>query len=398
MAIFKVFQLILGCYRFHTCKYCRFNFLYQRLHFLLLSTMSSRDHSQAPPTTASSKHTSDPILLPFLSSSFNPASYLNDSLPSLTTPSTSTAPPRTAQQQQTTPPSISELSNQIQSLLSHLTVQNARLSAVLTQLTDDILRTGGRLSYEVDLLRGETRGLVELLLDRLTPDLETFLSEPFALTASDEHGVSGQTNGADNAAVNGTVLNGDTPTPLPAELDVPDYIIELQTLTLLRNRLESVTKTFGTAMEWVMPPSEMTFTSSFISVSAPDPTSESQSQEEKGQEVSKRIKDEIQTLLNSSSDPSEGIMRVRKRIEELQELAMVWNGTMEEKPRQRLIDGLIKTVGDKERSLDVIAATPAVTATPTRTKEETTPAAESGRFGLGGFGLINQLQKIREGR
>lgn len=73
--------------------------------------------------------------------------------------------------------SLSELSSQTQNLLSQLNAQTSRLTAVLTQLTDDILRSGARLAYEVDLLRGEAIGLSEALNEGLQDDIAHFVPE-----------------------------------------------------------------------------------------------------------------------------------------------------------------------------------------------------------------------------
>lgn len=98
------------------------------------------------------------ILEPFLQPGpFDAADYLNATLnPKLNLP---------------------ELSSQTQNLLSQLNAQTSRLTAVLTQLTDDILRSGARLAYEVDLLRGEAIGLSEALNEGLQNDIALFVPE-----------------------------------------------------------------------------------------------------------------------------------------------------------------------------------------------------------------------------
>lgn len=98
------------------------------------------------------------ILEPFLQpGAFDAADYLNSTLnPKL---------------------NLSELSSQTQNLLSQLNAQTSRLTAILTQLTDDILRSGARLAYEVDLLRGEAIGLSEALNEGLQDDIALFVPE-----------------------------------------------------------------------------------------------------------------------------------------------------------------------------------------------------------------------------
>src|SRR6202012_2923462 len=74
-----------------------------------------------------------------------------------------------------------DLSSQTQDLLSQLNAHTTRLSAILTQLTDDILRSGGRLAYQVEVLRGETIGLTETLTDGLKDDITRFVPSGVSL-------------------------------------------------------------------------------------------------------------------------------------------------------------------------------------------------------------------------
>jgi hypothetical protein len=346
-----------------------------------------------------SKHLADSILLPFLTPAFDPAQFLNTTLPSLIPQNQNARNPRSSTIKQSPPPSITELSNQIQTLLSQLNAQTSRLSNTLTQLTDDILRSGGRLAYEVEVLRGETRGLTEILLDGLTKDVANFVPDGLSVSVTATNDSPAAADNIDSTVTNGEV--GRT-NKVSADTELPTSLLELQRLTRIRNRLESVTKVFGQAMEWVIPPSETSFTSSFISVSAPEPGAENFSQEEKGQEVTQKLKEEITGLLESSGDPSEGIILARKRIEELRELVTVWKGTIEEKPRIKLVDTLAKSVNDKEKTLDVISKTEGSggnnTITPSSATSAAATASSHGGFGLGGFGLMTQLQKIRDGR
>src|ERR1044072_5480174 len=90
-------------------------------------------------------HVSDAALAPFLQPDFDPTNYLNDTLPSLSLSSVSSRPLKQGKSA-----SLADLSSQTQDLLSQLNAHTTRLSTVLTQLTDDILRSGGRLAYEVE--------------------------------------------------------------------------------------------------------------------------------------------------------------------------------------------------------------------------------------------------------
>src|SRR5579871_3491772 len=111
----------------------------------------------------------DDSLRPFIQSTFDPADFLNSALPPLHLAIHSTL------SRQTNAVSLADLSSQTQSLLSQLNAQATRLTNVLTQLTDEILRSGGRLAYEVDVLRGETINLSETINDTLIPDIKLFL-------------------------------------------------------------------------------------------------------------------------------------------------------------------------------------------------------------------------------
>ncbi|KAK6844261.1 hypothetical protein PG995_014371 [Apiospora arundinis] len=347
------------------------------------------DRSQIP-------HVSDPFLQSFLSPSFDPASYLNAALPPLQAhvSSVSSSPEGAVP--------LSELSSQAQALLSQLNAQTTRLTNTLTQLTDDILRSGSRLAYEVELLRGETLSLSEALTDGLHDDVAKFVP----------NGLQGQMDAAAarrNAAIAtedptqqrplsavGTPAAPTDTTPKGATMEDPAYISQLQTLALVRSRLDSVIKTFGDAMEFVFPPSELSVTSGFLSVSAPDAGGHDHSTEEKGQQVLKQFKEDIMTLLSTSQDPVAGIEKAAARIEELKELLVVWNGTAEEKGRTKFIDTLAKLVEDRHKELleQSSKREPAAqaAAAPRKSTEENVENKP-----LGGYGLMSQLQKLRGG-
>ncbi|KAH6900129.1 hypothetical protein B0T10DRAFT_469713 [Thelonectria olida] len=338
-----------------------------------------------------STHTSDEFLQDFLDPSFDPAQFLNATLPPLQHRSTAGR----------LGSDVAELSTQAQALITQLNAQTSRLSNTLTQLTDDILRSGSRLAYEVELLRGETLSLTETMNETLQDDIKKFV--PGGLQAAVE---------ARNAAPVATTPKDDkrmTPTPTPASAkegtDDPEYIKQLQTLTLVRSRLDTVIKTFGDAMEFVFPPSEVSVSSSFLSVSAPEPGSAKQSSEDKGQEVLKKLREEVQGLLTASEDPVEGIEKAAQRIEQLKELTRVWNDTAEEKGRTKFIESLAKMVEDRHRDVmkemeQTAQKESKVETLRTRKASVTRDAAvvvEDTKAGPGGFGLISQLQKLRGG-
>ncbi|KAL8282236.1 hypothetical protein RB597_009776 [Gaeumannomyces tritici] len=397
-----------------------------------------------------SAHVADPFLEDFLDpSSFDPVAYLNSVLPPLQ-PSTgssggsggrSSATGRGGGSQQQQPVTLAELSAQAQTQVSQLNAHTTRLANTLTQLTDEILRSGSRLAYEVELLRGETLGLAETLAEGLQDDIAKFVPGGIAAHQQQQQqqqqqarpkSSGGVSAGAEPQPSEGppgtpaTATAGDATATATAAPDggpqrppEPPYIARLRTLTLVRARLDSVIKTFGEAMEFVFPPSEVSVSSSFLSVSAPDPGKEAHSTEEKGQQVLKRLRDEISSLLATSdgqghaggADPTKGIEDAARRIEELKELNKVWRGTAEEKGRAKFIEGLAKLVEDRHRDLlremdaakrDGAASSSAADGSASGALKKSQAAggdpspAESRGYG-GGYGFISQLQKIRSG-
>ncbi|CAG8960625.1 hypothetical protein HYFRA_00013503 [Hymenoscyphus fraxineus] len=351
---------------------------------------ASASHQKAvtvPTYVPKSTHVSDSALQPFLNPNFDPAEYLNSTLPSLHTSSVSQPPKGSAP--------LGELSIQTQTLLSQLSANTTRLTTTLTQLTDEILRSGSRLAYEVEVLRGETLGLSEALTEGLHEDVAKFV--PTGLEQdlvrkqpkSIEVNASGHTRRASTAAVPKTSVE-DTPS-----LVDPPYITQLRTLTLVRSRLDTVIKTFGDAMAWTFPPSEVSVTSSFLSVSAPEPGSEMHSTEEKGQQVSKKLREEIADLL-IGGDPIDGIEAAAKRVEELKDLAIVWKGTAEERARVKFVESLAKLVEDRHRELLRDAEQGSRLSQRVESlQEEESETTEGETMFQGGYGFLSQLQKLR---
>lgn len=293
-------------------------------------------------TAPKSSHVSDPALAPFLQSQFDPAEYLNATLPSL---SFSGRPARG------TSASLADLSSQTQDLLSQLNAQTTRLSAILTQLTDDILRSGGRLAYEVEVLRGETIGLTDVLKDGLKGDIAKFV--PGGISVETQQREEDTSRRASEALPTATAeaLEDATQAPPTAPTDTtPEYITSLHTLTTVRSRLENVIKVFGEAMHWTIPPSDVSLGSSLISVSAPEPGSDNASLEQRGREFASSLRSEIADLI--AGDPEEGPAKAEARIQALRDLAVVWKGTAEEKARGKFVEGLVKVAEDKQREME----------------------------------------------
>lgn len=359
-------------------------------------------------------HTSDEFVQDFLGPSFDPAAFLNAKLPPLAHKSSTSAP--------TGAVPLADLSQQANALLSQLNAQTTRLSSTLTQLTDDILRSGSRLAYEVELLRGETLSLQETMHETLRDDIAQFLPDGIHGKKDEEADSNAEEDEKEDGEGRGQARENSAHAELPAPTATeanstitstePEYVQKLRTLTLVRSRIETVVKTFGDAMDFGFPPSELSVSSSFLSVSAPEPGSEQQSSEDRGQQTLRKLRDEISSLLrpaasdlSSAADPVAGIEKAASRIEELKELNNVWRGTAEEKGRARFIESLAKMVEDRHkdlmRELDQ-QRSPAkkAAAADGGTRRTGSPAlGDEARPQPppGGFGLISQLQKLRGG-
>ncbi|KAJ5815898.1 hypothetical protein N7447_008131 [Penicillium robsamsonii] len=312
----------------------------------------------------------------FTDPNFDPADFLNDTLSPLTVAS---AQPNASRSPGSVP--LAELSTQVQSLLSQISAQNIRLSSTLSQLTDEILRSGGRLAYEVEVLRGETIGLSETLTEVLRDDISKFVPEP---SPEDGHKTEA---GEDAPKEDESATNPDEKnTPAPTD---PEYITNLRTLCQVRSRLEDVVQTFGDAMSWPLPPSELSFSSSFISVSGPDLGPEGQDREEKGQEMMKKLRTEVTELLDSEGGGYAGLDAANRRVEALRTLATVWNTSAEEKARNRFVDSLANIVEDRRRTLDQQDQNRGQSKSRFESRRDSDSGAPAG-------GLFRNLQRLRE--
>ncbi|EKG15673.1 hypothetical protein MPH_07108 [Macrophomina phaseolina MS6] len=328
-----------------------------------------------------SSHLSDPSLLPFIQPQFDPADHLNSVLPSLSFNSSQPRPANAA----AVP--LSELSAQTQALLSQLNAQTTRLSTVLTQMTDDILRSGSRLAYEVEVLRGETIGLSEALTESLRTDVEKFVPGGVKVTSAE-----GQADAVERRASAATAEDDSKPGAADADAqqdapELPEYITRLRTLAHVRARLESVIKVFGEAMQWTLPPSEVSLASSLISVSAPEPGSDSHSREEKGREFAEKLRNEISELVTGTN---EGYEAAQARIQALRDLSQVWKDTAEEKARTRFVDGLVKLAEERNRQFNAQNQRQPKPAAPPKREGSRTRAPERGN------GFLDNLQRMRE--
>jgi hypothetical protein len=279
-----------------------------------------------------------------------------------------------------------------------------------------MLRSGSRLVYEVEVLRGETMGLSEALKEGLAVDVERFVRGGlYADVPPTEREITLNGDARDRRRTEGALADTkEAEDEVAREPDLPPYITRLRTLTLVSKRLETVIKIFGDAMDWTIPPSETSLASSFISVSAPEPGSQLYSQEEKGQEVSRKLRAEIEDLLVSSGndvDDARGIEAARTRVGELRDLALVWKGTAEEKARLKLVEELARVVEDRQKAFEresderrrrrgATHVERTAVASPPRIGE-IPETGDQGRFSWGGkdggYGFINHLQKMRSG-
>lgn len=354
------------------------------------SPSPARVGTRTTTTTTTTTNSRSSLETNFTDPSFDPADFLNDNLPPLTLASSQSHGPRNPKAV-----SLAESSTQVQSILTQINAQNVRLSNNLTQLTDEILRSGGRLAYEVEVLRGETIGLSDTLTDALRDDIAKFVPE---LTGKKDSGVQNLSDTVDEEPASKETDQLSQPEPglgpddAPAVAD-PEYITKLRTLNQVRARLEEVVQTFGDAMEWSLPPSETSLASSFISVSAPEPGSESHSREEKGQEIAKKLRAEIMELLDSNGGGEEGVDAATQRVDALRDLATVWKGTAEEKARTRFVDGLAKMIEDRRRTLENQGRMDPGQSQQAKAKSTSHRRQES--EGPGG-GIFKNLQRLRE--
>jgi len=282
-----------------------------------------------------SSHTSDQLVQPFLQPDFDPATYLNTTLPSLSLSNTRPTNSNSAV-------ALPELSIQTQALLSQLNAQTNRLSNSLTQLTDEIIRSGARLAYEVEVLRGETTGLTDTLENGLKKDIELLAPPPPPPAANET---------ASDDAATATQQTGTTTTTTTSRPE-PEYLVNLRTLSTLRARLDSVIRVFGAATAWPVAPSEVStggVASTFISVSAPEATQENAVREAKAKEYAENLRAEINSLL--SANDAAGLEAAAERVEELRVLAEVWRGTAEEKARARVVEGLVRMMEERQKTV-----------------------------------------------
>jgi hypothetical protein len=238
----------------------------------------------------------------------------------------------------------------------------------LTTLTDEIIRSGNRLAYEVEVIRGDLNGLHELLTESLRDDIHLFVQE---------QGTSGATE----------LNNGDNPKD-------PDFIKQLRMLGKVKARLEAVITIFGEAMKWSMPTSDMN--STLISVSAPELGIQSTEEDDKARETLRAIRGEINDLLASASG-YDGVNAASQRVEEYRQLALLWKGTGEERARTKFVDNLIKVVEDRRKTLDSKKAAQGTKPEGVHRSNSASGRNQRGSGEMGGAaGLFRNLQRLKD--
>lgn len=312
-----------------------------------------------------SSHVADESLRPFLQQSFDPADYLNATLSTLHLPThAAISKPQNAV-------SLADLSSQTQTLLSHLNAQASRLTNLLTQLTDEILRSGSRLAYEVEVLRGETTSLSETFNDTVKPDIDLFIPS----------GLSTAAPTAKETPTDDAKPSQDGPAPPTAP--EPEYIARLRTLTQVRQQLDTVIQTFNAAMQWPCPPLD-----SLFSVS----DAQSQQQEAKAKEFADNLRSDVVGMISDAADPKEGYEEAMNRIQGLKDLLGVFKGTAEEKSRARFVEGLEKLAAEKLREVE--RGEQSRSGTPLRGVERMgTPS----KLAEKGVGWLDNLGRMRNG-
>lgn len=301
---------------------------------------------------------------------FDPVDFLNDSLPTINFSKAN----RSTQMQSASTDSLA--------ILSSLNTINARSSSDLTTLTDEIIRSGNRLAYEVEVLRGDANGLHDLLTESLRGDILHFVREEMTTLAT-----TGPIHDAEP----------EDGTEAATTKDEPEFMTELRLLGKVKARLEAVVAVFGEAMKWPMPPSELSIASSLISVSSPELGIQNTAEDDKARDVLKTIRQEVNDLLGSEGDGYAGLEAASQRVEEYRQLAMLWKGTGEEKARAKFVDALSKVIEDKKKALDGRGSSrSAQVDNSTRSNLTMGRIAKGSSEGGGAAGLFRNLQRLKD--
>ncbi|KAK1818807.1 hypothetical protein LTR12_006734 [Friedmanniomyces endolithicus] len=333
----------------------------------------------------------DHSVQPFLQKDFDPVDYLNSTLPALSTTST---PVQSAQHGRTVP--LSELNAQLQTLLSQVNAQMTRWSNTLTQLTDEIIRSGSRLAYEVEVLRGDTTGLTDVLDNRLRKEIELLAPRRDALNGEHlEHEVD-------------TSSPHDEDPSRASSTNEPEYLNQLRTLTAVRSRLDAVIQVFGDAMAWPLAPSELSSSgaaSSLLSISGPASDADARDREAKSKVYMETLRAEINDQIGTGDDIT-SLAAAAARLEDLRGLAEVWKGTVEEQARMRVVESLLRPVEERLRVVERTGQQ--ARGAPVSLPSSSAPRSMDLRYGDlnvlsqraagegGGYGFLQNLRNLRD--
>ncbi|OCT47152.1 hypothetical protein CLCR_02529 [Cladophialophora carrionii] len=307
---------------------------------------------------------------------FDPVDFLNDALPNLSL-STQPLPSKISRSTQ-----VQGAATEALALFSSLSTINIRSSSKLSSLTDEIIRSGNRLAYEVEVLRGDVNGFHELLTESLREEIDEFVKDGTSMG----HTAPSLEPEADG----GEIVHIRAPT------DEPDFMARLRLLSRVKTRLELVITIFGEAMKWPVPPSEVSG-ASLISVSAPELGIQSSAEDDQANEVLKQIREEISELLATDAGPYAGVEAASRKVEEYAKLATLWKGTGEEKARLKFVDSLAKLVEDRSRALDArgTARNPRQDSS-ARSSSATARNMKGANEGSGATGLFRNLQRLKD--
>jgi hypothetical protein len=321
-------------------------------------------------TDGESGTTSDSLLANLNGPHFDPVDFLNETLPTLSLSSQS----QTAKTSRST--QIQTSSTETLGLLSSLNAINIRSSTELTTLTDEIIRSGNRLAYEVEVLRGDVNGFHELLTEAFREDIAHFVTQEAA--------------NQDRAMPK----DGENGTPATRS-DEPDFMTRLRLLGKVKSRLESVITVFGEAMKWPVPPSEVSG-ASLIAITAPELGMQSSEEDDKAHEALKRIRNEVADLINSDGGNYAGLEKANARVELYRQLATLWKGTAEEKSRTKFVENLAKMVEDRKKALDARGARNARSDSSARSSSATGRPKGGNEGGGAAAGLFRNLQRLKD--
>lgn len=271
-----------------------------------------------------------------LDEQFDVVQYLDRALPGITLTS------KNQSVKQNRAVQIQSASIETQALLSKLNTFNARASTDLTNLTDEILRSGNRLAYEVEVLRSDASSLFDLLSSTLQDEIRELVHKELDDGGEPRAGLAESESIADGTYIRSTD---------------PDFMQQLRLLGHVKSRLEEVIRIFGDALRWPIPPSDVSMASSLISVSAPELGVVSSAEDDKARATIRQYREEIADLLNSEGGGEVGLNAAQNRVEHFQNLAIVWKGTAEEKARNKVVEGFAKIVEDRRRTLGTFAHT-----------------------------------------